>query len=152
MDKAADVRRHLALSDNPSDGDLDLYFDFMFSQHRPPLMHADRGWHPPADLYETEQHIVLQVDIAGVELQQVNLVLEKDTLVLRGVRQEKRDRDPKRQYHKMEVPYGPFERVFRLPTPVCGEGVQAEYKQGFLTVRLEKRTEPPRRKLTIRIQ
>lgn len=139
------------LMDGSREGDLELYFEFFFGAHRPPLMHADRGWHPPADLFETETQIVIRVDIAGIDLRDLSLVLDKDTLILSGVRQE-HPGEEKRQYHKMEVPYGPFERIFRLPSPVCADVAKAEYKDGFLTVCMEKRSKPVSRKTTIKIR
>lgn len=133
------------------EGDLDLYFEFFFGAHRPPLMHAERGWHPPADVYETRDAIVVRVDIAGIELQEVTLILDKTTLTLTGCRQEPGGEE-KRQYHKMEVPYGPFERIFRLPAPVCADQTKAEYKDGFLVIELKKRGKPVTRKTTIKIR
>lgn len=132
-------------------GDLDQYFDFFFGTHRPPLMHGDRGWHPPADVYETEDAIVICVEIAGIDVKDVNLVLEKERLVLTGIRREVSG-EIKRQYHKMEVPYGPFSRVFRLPATVCADNVKAGYEDGFLRVELKKREKPITRKAKIKIK
>ncbi|MCB2199525.1 Hsp20/alpha crystallin family protein [bacterium] len=131
--------------------DLDMYFEFYFGAHRPPLMHADRGWHPPADMFETDKSIVIRVDLAGVDIQQVNVVLDKESLTMTGCRMEPEGAE-KRQYHKMEVPYGPFERVFRLPVSVCADETRAEYKDGFLVIELMKRDKPVARKTTIRIR
>ena len=135
----------------PNDGDLDLYFEFFFGAHRPPLMHADRGWHPAADLYETADSLVIRVDIAGIEIEDISLVLDKQTLKLTGCRREPSGEE-KRQYHKMEVPYGPFERIFRLPSPVCADETRAEYKAGFLLIEMKKRDKPLARKTTIKIR
>lgn len=133
------------------EGDLDLYFQYYLGTHRPPMVqHAEKGWHPPADLYETETEVVIRIDIAGIELTEASLVLDKDHLHLSGIRQEPVGPD-KRQYHKIEVPYGPFERSFRLPSHVCAAGAKATYSKGFLTIRLEKRSKPVSRKVTIKI-
>ena len=133
------------------DGDLDMYFEFFFGAHRPPLMHADRGWHPPSDLYETADHVVIRVDIAGIDIHNLTVTLDKETLKLNGCRNEP-EGEEKRQYHKMEVPYGPFERIFRLPSPVCADETKAEYKDGFLVIEMKKRDKPLTRKTTIKIR
>ena len=150
MKKECESRR-IQLAPGSKEGDLDLYFEFFFGAHRPPLMHAERGWHPPADLFETEKTIVIRVDIAGIDIQQIHVVLDKQALTLTGCRMEPEGQE-KRQYHKMEVPYGPFERVFRLPVPVCAEETRAEYKDGFLVIELNKREKPVARKTTIKIR
>lgn len=133
------------------DGDLDLYFDVFFGTHRPAMMHSERGWHPPADLYETEEGLIVRVDIAGIDPGGVSVVLDRKTLVVSGTRNEPAG-EQHRQYHKMEVPYGPFERVFKLPCPVCAEKARAEYRDGFLTITLEKQGKPSTRKKTITIR
>ncbi len=134
-----------------SGGDLEQFFDVFFGAHRPPLMHSEIGWHPAADMYETETHYVIVVEIAGILVKNLSLVLEQNSLVLRGVRQEP-ETDEKRQYHKMEIPYGPFERIFTLHSPVNCETVHADYKNGFLAIRLEKRATPMRKRTTITIR
>jgi HSP20 family protein len=133
------------------DNDMDVFFDAFFGANRPGMMHADRGWHPPADLYETEEGLVVRMDIAGIDPKDVQVVLDQTSLRISGVRHEPVAQQ-QRQYHKMEVPYGPFERVFRLPCPVCAEKAKAEYREGFLTITLEKRGKPTTRKRTITIR
>jgi HSP20 family protein len=133
------------------EGDLEQYFEFFFGAHRPPVMHAERGWHPPADLFETEKEIHIRVDIAGIALEDINLLLDRELLILSGIRKEATISE-KRQYHKMEVAYGPFERIFNLPSPVCADQVKAVYKDGFLTIELLKREKPIAKKRIIKIQ
>lgn len=133
------------------DGDLDLYFDVVFGSHRPAMMHAERGWHPPADLYETDEALVIRVDIAGMDIRDLSLVLDRNSLSLTGTRREPAA-EQRRQYHKMEVPYGPFERVFKLPCTVCSETPRADYKDGFLTVTLKKQGKPVTKKKSIKIR
>jgi len=141
----------ICLAKNPKEGDLDQYFEFFFGAHRPPVMQAERGWHPPADLFETENNLHIRVDIAGIELDDITLMLDRELLILSGIRREKNISE-KRQYHKMEVAYGPFERIFNLPSPVCAEEVKAQYKDGFLMIKLMKRDKPIGKKKIIKIQ
>ncbi len=131
-------------------GDLDSYFEFAFGGLRPAMMPGDEGWRPAADMFETETHIVLVIDISGISVKDVELTLQRDLLILKGARQEKDA--PRRQYHLMEVTYGPFERTFRLPAVVCADTVSAEYRNGMLTVNLEKRPSKVKIKRRIHIQ
>ncbi len=131
-------------------GDLDGYFEFAFGGLRPAMLPADEGWRPAADMYETDGHIVIVIDIAGISVKDVELILHKDLLTLRGVRRE--PDAPRRQYHTMEVAYGGFERGFKLPAVVCADTVSAEYRHGMLTVTLEKRPSKGKLKRRIHIQ
>ncbi|MBD3165546.1 Hsp20 family protein [bacterium] len=147
-------RSVMHLSDSgyhPDKSDLEQYFNLFLGANRPPFMPAGEGWHPAADMYETDSNVIVIVEIAGIDINDVELVLDKDHLHMRGLRREVPCRD-KRQYHKMEVAYGGFERHFRLPSPVCADKVKAEYKDGILTIAMEKRPEPIKRKMRIRIQ
>jgi len=143
-------QRRLAAGTGDS-GDLDLYFEVVFGSHRPAMINAERGWHPPADMYETDDALIVRVDIAGIDIRSVSLVLDKTTLTLSGVRNEP-EAEQRRQYHKMEVSFGPFERVFKLPCSVCSETPRAEYKVGFLTVTLKKQGKPVTKKKSIQIR
>jgi HSP20 family protein len=142
---------HMAGSYNPDKSDLEQYFDLYLGANRPPFLPAGEGWHPAADMYETEQHVTIVAEIAGIDIEDLELVLDKDMLHMRGIRREVPCKD-KRQYHKMEVSYGVFERHFRLPKPVCADKVKAEYKAGILTITMEKRPTPIKRKMRIQIR
>jgi len=70
---------------------------------------------------------------------------------LQGTRQED-SRGQTRQYHKMEIAYGPFELTFQLPSSVQPDNVQADYKDGLLTIRFVKCEKSLKRRLTIKIR
>jgi HSP20 family protein len=93
-------------------------------------------WRPPADLYETDDGFVLVMDIAGVEPDEFSVALDAGMLTVSGERKERAS--GRREYHAMEVKVGPFERSFRLPTPVDPASLRATYDLGFLEIRLAK--------------
>jgi HSP20 family protein len=95
-------------------------------------------WKPPVDVYETDDAIVLQVELPGVSKDAVNVELHEHTLRLSG----ERTREPALkggQYQREEGRYAAFQRAFRLPTIVDQGKVQARYKNGVLALRLPKR-------------
>lgn len=129
--------------------ELDFLFNNYFKSRRPVLMPVEKGWKPPTDMYETDEEIVITMDIAGITTTDVSLRLEDDVLAVRGIRRE--HGGVKRRYHHMEIDYGPFERLIELPSPVDPERTTARYFQGFLEIKLVKRESPPKGKLTIEI-
>jgi HSP20 family protein len=100
-------------------------------------------WAPKVDLYETNDAVVVKVCVAGLEPDQMEIILSGDNrfLTLRGMRTEHDDDKAERiRYHQLEVYYGPFERIVALPAdvPINREELSATYKDGFLKVTLPK--------------
>jgi HSP20 family protein len=120
------------------------------SEDRPRLFHGafgqdggyggtggTRTWEPPVDIYETDDALVLEVELPGVSKDAVSVELHEQTLTLRG----KRTREPAvtgGQYQWEEGRYGAFQRAFRLPTSVDQAKIQATYTNGVLALRLPK--------------
>ena len=101
-----------------------------------------RLWRPPTDVYETEDQIVVLMEIAGVRQDDFSIVLRDRRLTIGGVRfdpdPERSERGERRAYHQMEVPFGEFRSDVDLPGPVAEDNIAAEYSQGLLRVTLPK--------------
>ena len=96
------------------------------------------AWEPAVDIYETDDALVLEVELPGVSRDAISVELHEHTLRLSG----ERTREPAvkgGQYRREEGRYGTFQRVFRLPTIVDQGKVQATHKNGVLALRLPKR-------------
>ncbi len=122
----------------------DFFHSNFFNFKRPTLCVPDLGWRPQTDMFETEDEIVVVVEAAGIEKKDISVILEKDILVIQGIRREDRG-FKKRQYHDMEIEFGPFERILKLPSFVDQESVFAQYRNGFLEIRLKKSDQPEER-------
>ncbi|MGQ9552732.1 MAG: Hsp20/alpha crystallin family protein [Anaerolineae bacterium] len=92
-------------------------------------------WEPPTDVYETSCEYVVRVEIAGIACDDVSVSLVDRVLTISGTR---RDPEPKVGYHRMEIPYGAFQTKALLPRRVDATRVQAEYRDGFLTITVPK--------------
>jgi HSP20 family protein len=99
-------------------------------------------WQPEVDVYETEKAIVVRVELAGVQGQDLRVTVDADELRIRGVRRPPDAADLQR-LHRMEIASGPFERRLKVPIAFVREGVSANLAEGFLTVTLPRR-EPAR--------
>ncbi|UCC64510.1 MAG: Hsp20/alpha crystallin family protein [Anaerolineae bacterium] len=93
-------------------------------------------WHPPTDVYETDQQYVVQVEIAGMKESDFSISLSERTLVVAGFRD---DPAAKQACHQIEIGYGEFRSEVALPGPVNDGGVEATYEDGFLRIVLPKR-------------
>lgn len=98
-------------------------------------------WRPPTDMYETEDAIIIRVEIAGMREQDFNVALEERTLTIHGNRSDSSERGAynlRGAFHQMEIPFGEFSTEVELPTPILPEGVEAVYRDGFLHITLPK--------------
>jgi len=101
------------------------------------------GWTPAVDLYETPDRFVLGIELPGLKRDQIKIELQHDILTVRGERGVHHEDGA--QFHRVERGHGPFARSFPLPQPVDGERVQAEFRDGVLTVVIPKLAPPSRR-------
>jgi HSP20 family protein len=93
------------------------------------------SWSPPTDVYETEDSYVVRVEVAGMSSSDFSINIDKDHLVISGVRSETPER---RAYHQMEIRFGEFSTAVEVPPDVDISRTEAEYADGFLTVILPK--------------
>lgn len=92
---------------------------------------------PPVDVYETEDVVVVVMEIAGISDEEVEITVDGKTLLIRGERRPTPSR-PHRLYSQMEICHGPFQREILLPAEVDAEGAEATYSQGMLEIVLPK--------------
>jgi len=108
-----------------------------------------RPWTPRADIYETAEGVVLQLDLPGVKSDEIEVQCEKGMLSIKGER--KFSEDQKRQYFRVENVYGPFERYFEIPRTLDVSKVDAKYQDGVLTLTFPKAEEAKPKKIEIKV-
>ena len=92
-------------------------------------------WRPPTDVYETEENLIVKMEIAGMRDEDLEVVVQDNLLLISGSRSDSIER---KAYHQMEIPFGKFSVGIDLPVRVDTENATAEYKDGFLTIQLPK--------------
>ena len=92
-------------------------------------------WRPPTDVYETDDCVVVKVEIAGMQDDDFQLSLDGKRLIISGIR---RDPASKLGYQQMEILYGHFETDVHLARAINEEKIEATYQNGFLVVHLPK--------------
>ena len=111
---------------------------------------SDMCWRPATDAYETEDEFIVQVELAGMDPAQIEVLADKTSLVVRGIRQESAF-PGKKHFHKMEINVGPFVRRLPISVDVDPTSATAKYMNGFLYVTFRKGSGPAgdRRHITI---
>ena len=103
---------------------------------------------PPVDIQETADGYRLQAELPGLTKDDISITLENNVLRLSGERKFEKDAK-KESFHRIERTYGTFSRAFALPQQVNGEGVQASFENGVLTIPVPKAEQAKPRKIAI---
>lgn len=103
---------------------------------------------PPADIYETKDHIVLQIEMPGVAPEDVDVQLERRVLTITGRTREQAHAGYRRIY--TEYADGDYERVFTLSEDIDQEGIQASHRDGVLHLMLPKSEGAKARKIQLK--
>jgi HSP20 family protein len=129
--------------------ELEVYFNEV-AHGRPVGFVASSKWKPPTDIYETDDALVIYMDIAGMTAEDFTVKFADGILSISGERKPRREGKP--HYHAMEVQVGPFERRLRLPVPVDPASIRASYEHGFLDVRLNKVAPHPSEPRSVKVR
>lgn len=115
---------------------------------RAPAAQGSQAWVPAVDIIDEPARFVLQVDLPGVDPASIELMVERNELVLRGLRQGPALADAAR-LARGERRFGAFERRFVLPDTVDGEQVSAHGEHGVLSIVLPRKAEAGPRRISI---
>jgi HSP20 family protein len=110
-----------------------------------------RVWVPAIDLIETKDSYVIRADLPGVERSSIDISLEKNILTIAGQKSASFEtRDEELRVYAAERVSGAFSRALRMPDHIDGERIEAEYKDGLLTVTVPKAQVAQARKIEIK--
>jgi len=90
-------------------------------------------WSPAADVYETSDEVVLQIELPGVRLSDVRLEALDGKLRVSGHRRATPEAQP-RHFVRMERIYGRFSREFAIPASIDPGRIQASLRAGILRI------------------
>jgi HSP20 family protein len=108
-------------------------------------------WMPLTDIYEDKDNYRLILDLPGLSKSDVKLSYLNGELKISGERQQqKEEKDGK--FHRVERTYGKFFRSFKLPEKVKEDNIEAEFKDGQLTVVIPKTEEVKPKEMQISVK
>jgi len=94
-------------------------------------------WSPLVDISEDDKEYRIKVELPEIKKEDVKVTAEEGTLTITGERKFEAEQKG-RKYHRVERAYGSFGRSFSLPDDASPVKVNAEFKDGVLTVHLVK--------------
>ncbi len=123
-------------------------FEDLINRYNKALGHsrADEGnkdlfrrsdWAPVVDIKETEKAYTIEAELPGMDKKDVKVTVQDGVLSITGERKHEEETKDKK-LHRVERYYGSFLRRFTLPDNIDSENVNASFKDGLLTLSLNK--------------
>jgi HSP20 family protein len=122
--------------------DMDRAFGRLLANQSP----GTRGWLPPADIYETDDDVVIELDAPGCHSEDLSVEAIDGQLVIVGERQPA---EQATRRYRSERWSGKFVRSFTLQPNIRTDDIRADYRNGVLTVHLRKPEETKPKRITI---
>jgi HSP20 family protein len=113
--------------------EMDRLFDSFFPRRR----RFETVDFPPLNVWTNSEGALVAVELPGIKAEQLELAVVGDTLTLRGKR-EANNLPEGARYQRRERFQGEFARSIQLPFTIDADKVEAEYKDGILTITLPR--------------
>lgn len=107
-------------------------------------------WSPLVDITEDEKEYIVKAEIPEMKKEEIKINVHDDVMSISGERKYEKEEKGKK-YHRVERSYGSFMRSFTLPEDADGAKVNAEYKEGVLTVHLPKSAKAKPKAIEVKI-
>jgi HSP20 family protein len=105
--------------------------------------------YPAMNIWTKDDGLVITAEVPGVSPDDIDISVVGETLTLSGQRNPD-ELDEESRYHRQERGYGNFNRSIQLPFPVQVEEVEAEFKDGVLSISMPRAEEDKPRKIVVK--
>ena len=134
---------------------LDQLMDRVASRPHGPFRFWPSLWdgciRPALDVYETAEELVVKATIPGIKAQDVEVTINRDTLVIKGGAEEGQEEKEER-YLLRERRSGTFHRTVALPEGLDTEKGEATFEDGILTVTFPKTERAKAREIKVKVK
>lgn len=94
-------------------------------------------WEPNTDIFENEENVIIRLELAGVEKENVSIKLQNGRLVVSGHRRNQLPGTQNR-YHQLELQYGTFSKIVTIPESLIHNDTSAKLENGILEIIITK--------------
>lgn len=124
----------------------DIWNDFFPSM---PMAGGGFDWSPSVDVAESDGSVVIKAELPGLEAKDIDVDVTGNVLTLKGEKKMDEEKEGERVYRRERF-HGTFQRSFRLPAGVESDKVDANFKNGVLTITVPKSEESRQKKIEIK--
>lgn len=140
-----------------------LFEDFGISSWRVPFtrstLEAEPFWRgelswskaPAVDIVDKDTVLEVTAELPGMDVNDIEVKFSDGTLTIKGAKTEVREEN-KKDHYLSERRYGSFSRSFRIPSVVDADRIEANFKNGVLTVTLPKSQDAQKNEMKIAIR
>lgn len=124
--------------------EIDRMFDSVFRNFGLPSLGVntalaqDALLKPNVDIAASDKEYTITVEVPGVEEDKIKLELADNTLTIKGEKKQESEKKEK-DFYRVERSYGSFQRVLSLPEDADQDGIDAQFKNGVLTITLPRK-------------
>jgi HSP20 family protein len=122
--------------------EIDRLFDDTFARD-------GNSFTPAVDIKENDNEIRLELELAGMKPEDVEITAENGVLTVRGEKRIERKEGDESRYQVVERVYGTFMRTFQLPQGIDADQIKAEFDNGVLTLHIPKAALPQPKRIEI---
>jgi len=134
--------------------EMNRLFEDFFGSRSPLALWSGRDggpFMPACDIRETEDKVLVDAELPGVDPKDVDIRVEGNSLIIRGERKHEEEKKGK-GWHRVERSFGLFERQLELPEYADATKCEATYKNGVLTIELPKKPEAKPRSIKVNVK
>jgi HSP20 family protein len=104
-----------------------------------PFWRGEIGWGraPAVDILDKGDAFELTAELPGMDESNIDVKFSDGTLTIKGEKRGERE-EKKKDFYLSERRYGSFQRSFAVPAGVDADRIEANFKNGVLTVTLPK--------------
>jgi len=102
---------------------------------------------PPVNIFTDEHAYVIRAEVPGIKPEQLNVQVESGQVTISGERQPPAGEG---SYHRRERRFGRFSRTLQLPADADPGQIEAEARNGLLTIRIHKQAAARPRQVAVR--
>jgi len=144
------ARRETRREIRPWADEMDRWLEHFFGALRPSFA-REGALRPWVDVYETEDEVVVKMEVPGVKKEDLDVTLGEREVTVKG--ECRKDEEVEESgYYRRERRYGQFSRSVRLPARVIPEETKARFEDGVLELRARKHPEEKQKVRKIQVE
>lgn len=101
------------------------------------------------DMYQTKDNVIIKSTIAGVRPEDIDITVANDMVSIKGERTQE-ENIPQDDYFYQECYWGSFTRSVIVPVDIDSEHIEADYKDGILTIIIPKAAKAKTKKVKVK--
>jgi len=144
----------------PLHQEIDRLFERVFQNFGFPSLGSDNSFtrlgqdvllKPSMDIEASDKEYAISVEVPGVDGDNIKLEIVENALTIKGEKKQESEKQDKDIY-RVERSYGSFQRVVSLPDDANHENIDAQFKNGILTIRIPRKAVSKEKGKTIDIK